>query len=146
MKYVNDTYGHEAGDTLIRNVADILVKSTRKTDVISRSGGDEYIVVCPNTDVERTQPIVDRIRELEAETAITYSNKDGKTESIPVRMVGVADSGEFPPEGSWAKPIIENLWMILQDPQEISLGSKPYSPPLLRNLNHFCRPLTWLCG
>lgn len=100
LKYVNDTYGHEAGDHLIQQVAEILVKSTRKTDVISRSGGDEYIVVCPNTDLERTNPIINRIRELEQVTSITCTSKDtGKTETIPVRVsLGVADSKEFPAE------------------------------------------------
>ena len=98
LKYVNDTYGHEAGDTLICNVAEILVKSTRKSDVISRCGGDEFVVICPNTDFERTKAIVERIRELEQETAVTYSAKDSdKEETIPVRMsLGVADSNEFP--------------------------------------------------
>ncbi len=100
LKYVNDTYGHEAGDQLIKQVADILLTSTRKTDIISRSGGDEYIVLCPNTDHKRTLPIVDRIRELEQETNISCTSKQtGKTEIIPVRMsLGVADSREFPPE------------------------------------------------
>ena len=100
LKYVNDTYGHEAGDTLICNVGEILVKSTRKTDVISRSGGDEFIVICPNTNFEKTTQIVERIRELEMETAITYKAKEGgAVETIPVRMsLGVADSNEFEPD------------------------------------------------
>jgi diguanylate cyclase (GGDEF)-like protein len=98
LKYVNDTFGHEAGDRLIREVGEILKKSTRKTDVISRSGGDEFVVLCPDTDVERTQPIIERIREYEKTTELTYTHMEtGETETVGVRMsLGVADSNELP--------------------------------------------------
>ncbi|SMF74511.1 GGDEF domain-containing protein [Pseudobacteriovorax antillogorgiicola] len=99
LKYVNDTFGHEAGDKLINTVGDILRRSCRKTDVISRSGGDEFIILCPNTNFEKTIAIVDRIRKYEQETKLTFTHKEtGATESVSVRMsLGVADSDEFEP-------------------------------------------------
>jgi len=100
LKYVNDTFGHEAGDALITKVAEILRLSTRKTDIISRSGGDEFTVLCPDTDFERTKPIVSRIREYEAASELTFTHKEtGASETVSVRMsLGVADSEEFPPD------------------------------------------------
>ncbi len=100
LKYVNDTFGHEAGDRLITKVAEILRKSTRKTDIISRCGGDEFVVLCPDTDCERTKPIVKRVREFEASTKLECFHKDdGRSESVEVHVsLGVADSNEFDPD------------------------------------------------
>ena len=96
LKYVNDTFGHEAGDRLINNVGDILRRSCRKP-TLSPLRGDEFIVLCPNTDCQRTEAIVERIRKFEAQTSLTFTHKEtGATESVPVRMsLGVADSDEF---------------------------------------------------
>lgn len=100
LKYVNDTFGHAAGDALIQAVGEILRKSTRKTDIISRCGGDEFVVLCPDTDTERTQPIIARIRDYEADSQLTFKHKDrDETETVGVRMsLGVADSNEFHPD------------------------------------------------
>ena len=100
LKYVNDTFGHEAGDRLITKVGEILRKSTRKTDVISRSGGDEFVVLCPDTDFERTKPIINRIREFEATTKLEFFHKEGGgSEQVEVHVsLGVADSNEFNPD------------------------------------------------
>ncbi|MFW7377652.1 MAG: GGDEF domain-containing protein [Oligoflexus sp.] len=100
LKYVNDTFGHEAGDHLITKVAEILRLSTRKTDIISRSGGDEFTVLCPDTDCERTKPIITRIRDYENSTQLSFTHKEtGATEMVEVHVsLGVADSGEFPPD------------------------------------------------
>jgi len=48
LKMVNDTYGHEKGDELLKKVAEILKQSFRKSDIISRWGGDEFIILLPH--------------------------------------------------------------------------------------------------
>ncbi|MDD2224924.1 MAG: GGDEF domain-containing protein [Candidatus Shapirobacteria bacterium] len=50
LKIINDTQGHEAGDTLIKNTANFLKSNFRKEDLIIRLGGDEFIVICRNYD------------------------------------------------------------------------------------------------
>jgi len=50
LKIINDTQGHEAGDTLIKNTANFLKSNFRKDDVVIRLGGDEFIVLCRNQD------------------------------------------------------------------------------------------------
>lgn len=100
LKYVNDTFGHQAGDTLINEVGNVLRASCRKTDVISRSGGDEFIILCPHTNNDQAQVIIDRIRSIEEDTSITCVHKDSSDEEkINVRLsLGVADSSECSPE------------------------------------------------
>lgn len=50
LKTVNDTQGHEAGDTLIKNTANFLKSNFRKDDLVIRLGGDEFIIICRNYD------------------------------------------------------------------------------------------------
>jgi two-component system, cell cycle response regulator len=64
LKPLNDTKGHEAGDALIKHVADVLRKSARESDTVCRYGGDEFFAILPNTDEKGAQKFIHRIREL----------------------------------------------------------------------------------
>ncbi len=67
FKKVNDTYGHDVGDVVIRGFADVLRKVKRDTDVVGRFGGEEFVVVCEETDERGALQLAERIRsELEA--------------------------------------------------------------------------------
>ncbi len=62
LKLVNDTFGHDAGDRMLKAAADILRKSCRKEDVIARWGGDEFVIFLPQTSEENTKSICRRIK------------------------------------------------------------------------------------
>ncbi|MGI1678169.1 MAG: GGDEF domain-containing protein [Cellvibrionaceae bacterium] len=67
FKTVNDTYGHNIGDIVLKKVADIIVEIARQTDMTFRYGGEEFIVVLSKTDLDGARIIADRIRkELES--------------------------------------------------------------------------------
>lgn len=63
FKEINDSYGHIVGDHVLTIFAQVVLKCIRKTDIIARYGGDEFIVVLPNTDTETAKTIAERIRE-----------------------------------------------------------------------------------
>ncbi|MES3007336.1 MAG: GGDEF domain-containing protein [Pseudomonadota bacterium] len=63
FKRANDTLGHEHGDELLQTVANTFRHCLRVGDVCARMGGDEFVVLLPETDVEHAQPIFERIRE-----------------------------------------------------------------------------------
>jgi diguanylate cyclase (GGDEF)-like protein len=63
FKKVNDTYGHPAGDVVLRGVARVLAAEARSTDVVARYGGEEFALVMPETDGAGALVIAERIRE-----------------------------------------------------------------------------------
>ena len=62
FKKINDTFGHPAGDLVIRNIAELFNFNLRKGDILARYGGEEFIAVLPNTDATLARRIMDRIR------------------------------------------------------------------------------------
>ena len=70
FKQVNDTYGHDAGDEVLRSVAKCLKSMTRYHDIVARLGGEEFAIVAPNMDLELLQRVADRMRKAIASLAI----------------------------------------------------------------------------
>lgn len=62
MKLINDAFGHEKGDMLIKDIAEILRLCVRKDDIIARTGGDEFFVLMPHADEKVVKGVVERIR------------------------------------------------------------------------------------
>lgn len=62
FKEVNDTYGHDVGDKFLQIVSNLLIKSLRSTDIIGRYGGDEFLVILPETLMEEAKETAERIR------------------------------------------------------------------------------------
>lgn len=63
FKQVNDSWGHDVGDSVIKSVAQELRKSSRQTDVICRNGGEEFLMILPGADREMAMAIAERVRK-----------------------------------------------------------------------------------
>jgi diguanylate cyclase (GGDEF)-like protein/PAS domain S-box-containing protein len=70
LKTVNDNLGHETGDLLIITAASIMKSALREADIISRLGGDEFLIICPNCNIAQAKDIIARIER----NAETYNN------------------------------------------------------------------------
>ena len=62
FKKINDAYGHDAGDTVIASVAKTLLKASRKEDIVSRYGGEEFVVLLPGLRLEQSVEFASRVR------------------------------------------------------------------------------------
>ncbi len=62
FKRINDTFGHEVGDTVLRRVAETCRGALRHDDSIGRTGGEEFVVVLPHADADRAMEIAERLR------------------------------------------------------------------------------------
>jgi diguanylate cyclase (GGDEF)-like protein len=62
FKSVNDTYGHQVGDSVLVEFAATLRKLTRETDTAGRWGGEEFLVICPHLDLDGARILAERIR------------------------------------------------------------------------------------
>ncbi len=94
FKHINDTYGHASGDMVLREAAQSLRASARREDSVCRIGGEEFLVICPNTDLKAAMQSAERLRaNLEAkrmplgliEKTITSST------GVAVRQAGTVD-------------------------------------------------------
>ncbi|MHA1523339.1 MAG: GGDEF domain-containing protein [Alphaproteobacteria bacterium] len=87
FKWINDVYGHAAGDTVLRHVAQLIAHNTRQTDIIGRLGGDEFAVILSQTSGEMG---VRKAERIEAIIATTPVDLDGTTVLLTA-SAGVAD-------------------------------------------------------
>jgi len=86
FKQVNDSFGHELGDQVIRQVADTIGRLSRATDVVARTGGEEFLLILPDTDLASARLLAERIRSTIGERPLVI---DGQRIAITI-SAGVA--------------------------------------------------------
>lgn len=90
FKKVNDSYGHPAGDEVIKETANITQQSIRKTDTAGRYGGEEYVVLLPHTSIANAEILAQRIRKRLEKLTIEH---EGNTIKFTASF-GIADYNE----------------------------------------------------
>ena len=112
FKKYNDTYGHLAGDEVLRRLAAVFTESIRSSDYAARYGGEEFIIILPETGAGQGVEAVERIRHKMAEERF-----GGEDESIKVTIsVGVAS---YPENGEDAETVIRNADAALYEAKEL---------------------------
>ena len=76
FKKVNDMYGHNCGDEVLQKAAQIFKKTSREIDIIGRYGGEEFVVILPNTNEENALLVAERIRERIANEPIPFNGQN----------------------------------------------------------------------
>jgi len=88
FKQVNDTHGHDAGDDVLRELAARTIKSVRSVDLAVRWGGEEFLVVMPETDLANAAAVAERLRATVAKNSFAIGS-DGEKLAVTI-SVGVA--------------------------------------------------------
>ena len=78
FKKVNDTYGHQYGDYVLKTVADLMKNYFRKTDLLYRYGGEELVMIMPETNIEGAIIPVQRLRRMVEEYDFNYNGVKAK--------------------------------------------------------------------
>lgn len=93
FKKVNDTFGHPVGDVALRNIGELMRKNLRAVDIAARCGGEEFLLILPETDLSGASAVAEKLRRL-----VEYG---GASDSLPAGLkltisIGVA---EYPDDG-----------------------------------------------
>jgi diguanylate cyclase (GGDEF)-like protein len=76
FKRVNDKYGHQAGDAVLKSAADRIAEMVRPYDIVGRYGGEEFLVVLPNCDIEQSRQTAERICAAVGDVPILLGNRE----------------------------------------------------------------------
>jgi diguanylate cyclase (GGDEF)-like protein len=91
LKVINDTFGHQAGDEALMQVAKLLVGGVRKSDIVARIGGDEFAILLVHSDEESAHETATRLVDLIADSDFTHC---GETMPLSVAIGAAAINGD----------------------------------------------------
>jgi diguanylate cyclase (GGDEF)-like protein len=107
FKSINDSYGHDVGDLVLQETAQSIKRGLRAQDVVCRTGGDEFLVICPETDTAAALVCAERVRksvaemrvltgdvELQGSVSIGVAARSAATADID-RLIKRADEGVY---------------------------------------------------
>lgn len=100
FKNINDKYGHQTGDEVLKQVCSIVKNNIRSTDICGRYGGEEFIILLKNISIEDAKEVAEKLRQ-KIEQAHILGDKD----NITVSMGIVA----YPEHGQWKQQLIEKV-------------------------------------
>lgn len=115
LKLINDAFGHNEGDRFLISAANIILDSCRKTDLIARTGGDEFVILMPKTNGRDAEKIIDKINE--------------KTKKIEVNSIKLSISFGFKTKDK----IEEDICEIYKNAEDLMYREKLLVIPSMRS-------------
>jgi diguanylate cyclase (GGDEF)-like protein len=107
FKKINDTHGHQIGDMVLKKLAAVIVDSVREFDIVVRYGGEEILVILPNTRVANAFELAQRLRQKVEETMLVEPDLEKDRPAISITVsIGVAGY-RFSGDGGTAADIVE---------------------------------------
>lgn len=92
FKLINDTYGHQAGDMVLKTFGHQLKSASRDADIMARYGGEEFLMICTNTGIDDAAMAAERLRSLAQKHDIVIPDGTGGSKTIRISIsIGVAD-------------------------------------------------------
>jgi two-component system cell cycle response regulator len=98
FKLINDTYGHEAGDIVLKALAVLLISEARKTDIVCRYGGEEFVIIMPGARLEMAHERVEAWR-------VKFQNSRIPYQDMFLKCTFSAGLASFPGFGKTAKSL-----------------------------------------
>jgi len=123
FKNVNDTYGHDVGDEVLKQFSVRIQQNVRGIDLAARYGGEEFIIVMPDTDLAVAQAVAERLRKFIADEPFTVSTDDGQLD-VTVSL-GVTASGPGDTPESMIKRSDDALYRAKHDGRNRVVGGAP---------------------
>lgn len=115
FKPINDTYGHQLGDDVIRMVAHELLVTQRETDIAGRYGGEEFCVLLPDTDATQAQLMAERLRKRIAEMTVKVDAKQADPVQITISLGIAAFDSELRSHNEWIERADKALYQSKHD-------------------------------
>lgn len=88
FKNVNDTYGHQTGDLVLRYMVSLIKEQVRSCDIVARYGGEEFVVALPTTTLQAAHEIAERLRQAICSTTLNFNDKQFNV-SISIGMASL---------------------------------------------------------
>lgn len=115
FKPINDNYGHQLGDDVIRMVAHELLVTQRETDIAGRYGGEEFCVLLPDTDATQAQLMAERLRKRIAEMMVEVDAEQGDSVQITISLGIAAFDSELRNHNEWIERADKALYQSKND-------------------------------
>jgi diguanylate cyclase (GGDEF)-like protein len=106
FKYCNDTFGHSHGDRTLKAVAEVLLNTVRSMDVVARYGGDEFMIILPETRESLAQDIAERLRNNVANLRECKQRAAGAEQRALTASIGIAC---YPLHGTTIEVLLDNV-------------------------------------
>ncbi len=106
FKMINDQYGHLTGDQVLHEIGQIIKENVREIDIVGRYGGEEFCVVLPDTDLDGSRVVAERIRRC-------ASNKHIRAYDNTIRISLSAGISIFPTDGKALEELVDKAdWAL----------------------------------
>ncbi len=120
FKTINDTYGHPAGDAVLRGISRVLQGELRGADIACRFGGEEFCIIMPDTDTREAHAVCERIREAVGSTV--WAAHPERRVTISVGLVGT-DGTCWKSPAAWLDAADRNLYRAKQEGRDRVVSS-----------------------